>query len=216
MSLHPVHNTHQYAALFSQGKEEGFNWFFRQFYPALTLFAFRMIHDKPASEDIVSQAFVKTWQRHHLFASAGDIRAYLYQVVRNDALKWIQQRQRGEKAIQDLRYLWLPNQQKDHFHHLVEAETLRQLREVIDMLPAQCGNIFRLLYLEGKTVREVAETMQLSVSTVKTQKKRGLDFVRKRLGISPWIFILTLLCKYNTVALRVNLTRILEQDLPPI
>jgi DNA-directed RNA polymerase specialized sigma24 family protein len=44
-----------------------------------------------------------------------------------------------------------------------------------------------LLYIEGKSIKETAEELQVSASTVKTQKKRGLDALRKKI-VFIWAF----------------------------
>ena len=83
------HNCENDFLSFQQGEEQGFTWFFHQLYPSLTLYCFKITKDKEVSEEIASAAFMKIWQRHHQFADAQSIKAYLYRIVRNDALKYL-------------------------------------------------------------------------------------------------------------------------------
>ncbi|HUC83489.1 MAG TPA: sigma-70 family RNA polymerase sigma factor, partial [Flavisolibacter sp.] len=181
-----------YALSFQQGEEQGFTWFFRSLYPALSFFSYKITNDRPVSEEIASEAFLKTWQRHHLFSSPENIRAYLYQVVRNDSLQWLRATQRRNTAYRAVAYLATNAEEKDHFHHLVAAETARQVNAALDLLPPECSKIFRLIYLEGKTVPEVAAFLNLSPSTVRVQKSKGLATLRKNLGtlLSFLLFLL--------------------------
>jgi len=71
-------------------------------------------------------------------------------------------------------------QEQDHFHYLFSAEISRQLQESLDLLPTECLRIFHLLYIEGESVKEVATELNLALSTVKTQKSRGLAVLKKR------------------------------------
>jgi len=48
-------------------------------------------------------------------------------------------------------------------------------------LPAKCRNVFRLSRLEGKSNREIADLLGLSVKTVENQITRALKILRKRL-----------------------------------
>ena len=48
-------------------------------------------------------------------------------------------------------------------------------------LPAKCRNVFRLSRLEGKSNREIADLLGLSVKTVENQINRALKVFRKRL-----------------------------------
>ena len=61
-----------------------------------------------------------------------------------------------------------------------DEEIYRHLFKLIDELPPRCREIF-LLYMEGKKNEEIAAMLQLSVETVKTQKKRAMAYIRDNL-----------------------------------
>lgn len=65
---------------------------------------------------------------------------------------------------------------------LVAAEISRELLHAINSLPAAGGKVFRLLYVVEKSIKEAAEELNLSISTIKTQKARGLTALKKRLS----------------------------------
>jgi RNA polymerase sigma-70 factor (ECF subfamily) len=177
------YNAHDYALSFQRGEERGFIWFFRHYYPALTLFAYKLVKDKPTAEEIASTAFLKTWQKHFQFETPAGLRSYLYQVVRNDSLKWLEQAKKQQYALQEIKYLDRNNCEKDAFQHMVGAELTRYLAAVVDYLSPQCRKIYQMLYVEGKTVKETARAHNLSVSTVRTQQRRGLNAIRERMGL---------------------------------
>jgi len=79
-------------------------------------------------------------------------------------------------------YLYGGEHEKDCFNSLVTAEISGELLNAINTLPVECSKVFRLIYIEGKSIKETAETLQISPSTVKTQKARGLAALRKKLS----------------------------------
>jgi RNA polymerase sigma-70 factor (family 1) len=172
-----------YILAFVEGEEKGFTWLFRQFYPSLTLYCFKITGDKETSEEIASHSFIKIWAKHDRFNDADSIKAYLYRIVRNDALKHLKKEKQQSAANKEVIYLY-PANEKDHFTSLVTSETSRLLLNAINALPEACSKVFRLLYIEGKSIKETAEALQLSASTVKTQKKRGIEALRKSLHLS--------------------------------
>lgn len=190
MLQEPQYNAADYALSFQKGEETGFSWFFRQLYPSLTFYCFKITADKEVSEEIASQAFIKIWQRHQRFSDAHSIKAYLYRIVRNDALKYLDKEKRKASATKEVIYLYGHENEKDHFTSLVTAETSRQLLEAINALPAECSKIFKLLYVEGLSVHETAEALNLSPSTVKTQKKRGIEALRKSLPLPLMVMVM--------------------------
>ena len=175
------HTPQDRALSFQRGEEAGFNWFFRQLYPSLTFFAFKITADAAVAEEIASTAFIRIWERHCQFSAPENIRSYLYQVVKNDALKWLQKEKRASIASREAVYS-LDKTELDHFQHLVTAEMTRQLHASMQQLPPECSRVFRLLYIEGKSIKETARELQLSPSTVKTQKARGLALLRTKLA----------------------------------
>ena len=175
------YNSCNYAILFQQGDEKGFAWFFRNVYPALNFYAFKITSDKEASEEIASNAFIKIWQRHEQFTDAISIRKYLYRIVKNDALKHLRKEKQSTSFTKEMIYLYGNEHEKDCFHGLVAAEISRELLDAINCLPAECRKVFQLLFVQGKSIKEAAEELNLSPSTIKTQKARGLTELRKKL-----------------------------------
>lgn len=184
MQRKPLYEANDYSILFQQGEEKGFAWFFRNLYPALSFYAFKITSDKESSEEIASNAFIKVWQRHEQFPDALSIRKFLYRIVRNDALKHLRKEKQSTAVAKEVIYLYGGDHEKDCFNSLVTAEISRELLNAIDSLPAECSKVFRLMYIEGKSIKETAEALQLSPSTVKTQKKRGIEALRKSLHLS--------------------------------
>lgn len=184
MPTKSLYNSNDYAVFFNNGEEQAFTWFFRQLYPSLTLYCFKITVDKEASEEIASNAFIKIWEKHERFNDADSIKAYLYRIVRNDALKYLRKEKQELASNKEVVYLYGNQNEKDHFNNLVTAEISRELLNAINSLPAECSKVFRLMYIEGKTIKETAEALQLSPSTVKTQKKRGIEALRKSLHLS--------------------------------
>ena len=177
-----------YALCFQRGEEEGFDFFFRQLFPSLCFFANRKLNNKEEAEDIVSTAFIKIWEKHTQFDDAKSIRAYLYQIVRNDCIKCYRKTARLITMQKEISYL-TPVDVKDNAEgDIIKAEFYGELYRVINTLPPECRKIFTLLYLEGKTVRETAEELGIALSTVRTQKSRGLAAIRKK--IRPYLYCL--------------------------
>lgn len=71
-------------------------------------------------------------------------------------------------------------------------EIFRQLFMTIDSLPERCRQVF-LLYMEGKKNEEIAAVLCVSLETVKTQKKRAMSFLRKKLGPHHFALLLSIL-----------------------
>jgi RNA polymerase sigma-70 factor (family 1) len=182
-----------YVYAFQRGEERGFNYFFNLLYPALTYYAFRILNDKFAAEDVVGESFVKIWERHSTFSHPKVIKSWMYTTVRNGCLNKLQQQQRTQAQQQLLARQLEDNHETYVLHEIIRAEVLRELYQNIETLPTACRQIFKMLYIQGKSVREIAEELELSISTIKNQKARGLALLRKRFPEFSIVFILEIL-----------------------
>ena len=70
----------------------------------------------------------------------------------------------------------------------MREELYRELHRTVDELPKRCRQVFEL-HLQGKKNEEIAQVLELSVETVKTQKKKAMYFLRERLGKSYYLLI---------------------------
>jgi RNA polymerase sigma-70 factor (ECF subfamily) len=67
---------------------------------------------------------------------------------------------------------------------------MHQVFLAVQNLPPKYQQLFNLLYVQGKEVKEIALELNLPLSTVKSQKGRTLELLRKQL---PHLGILILL-----------------------
>jgi len=65
-----------------------------------------------------------------------------------------------------------------------DPELIRQSTEAIDRVPAAAQIVVRLHYLEGLTLAEIAEALQLPIGTVKSRLAYGLQCLRSEMLVS--------------------------------
>jgi len=191
LRIESSYNVNEYTLAFQRGEEAGFDFFFRQLFPSLCFFANRMINDRLEAEDIASVAFIKIWKRHEQFDNARNIRSYLYQIVRNDCLKYQQRNAKATTLKNEIEYLNIVNARDTYEEDIIRAEFYGEIFKALDGLPSECRRIFKMLYIQGKTVKEIAADLKISTSTIRTQKARGLATLKQKLKFL--VFILSVL-----------------------
>lgn len=177
------------AFAFQQGEESALAFFYREFQPALALYAFRWV-SRPIAEEIASDALVKTWRMHGKLSSYPAIRAYLYKTVRRDSLHAFKREQKRSETHQKSNPVEVTNDTP--FDHTVRSEVYRLIHTALRDLSPGNQKVLRMHYLEGKSTGEIARELHLSPNTVNTQKVRGLEALRKRL-LKPVVVLLYLL-----------------------
>jgi RNA polymerase sigma-70 factor (ECF subfamily) len=163
---------------FRAGREDVFTEIFREFYPATCYYAFQITNDQAAAQDIAEGAFIKVWKRREIFYEFITLKSYLYTIVRNDSLNWLKAESR-RLGLQHAAAAEIHQPESLAWENLIQAEVIRELYTAIEALPPQRRKIFTMLYKDGKSVKQVAKELQLSISTIKDHKKAGLIFLRK-------------------------------------
>ncbi len=188
-TYHRVRNEES-AIGFSRGEENAFSFFYHEFYAALVHYSFQMIQSRAVAEDIVTDAFVKTWRMHYKLNTYGGIKAYLYTVVHRDSIAAVL-KERKNKSEQEA----LPERQHSDnpFELLVRSEACRLIHAALNDLTPASKRVVVLHYLEGKSTGEIARELKLHPSTIKTQKQHALKALKKifvRPMLWPFYFFL--------------------------
>jgi len=148
---------------------QAYKQLFLLFYPSLVPFAISIIRSKELAEEIVSDVFIKIWEKRRQLDKVENLSLYLFTAVKNRCINQMQdQKNKHNLEINDtvieFRSLYHDPEQK-----LISAEMIQQIHKAIQDLPPQCRMIFKLVKEEGFKYKEVAELMQLSVKTIENQ-----------------------------------------------
>lgn len=164
---------------FQKGEEKGFAFFFNEYYACLAFFAFKILKDDAAAQDVVSDSFVKLWQRREKIDKPDSIRSYLYTTVKNaciDLLRSKEKMRRHEVEMLAGSYEW----EQNILHKMIEAEVLRHLVAARTKLPVKTKRVFEMFYFENKSYQQIAEELEISIHTAKNQKVRAIKILRKQ------------------------------------
>jgi RNA polymerase sigma-70 factor (family 1) len=158
----------------NRNDQKAFSVLFQMFYKRLLNFAFQYVKAKEIAEEIVSDVFIKLWNKREEVAKIENAEAYLFIAVKNASLNYLEKFslfqvcQIPESFRSEL--VNLDNPQKA----LEWKELLFKMDEAISTLPSECQKVFRLSKEEGFKAKEVAEILNISHRTVETQLYRAV------------------------------------------
>ncbi len=148
---------------------------------ALCYFANSFLKDQDNAKDLVQDAFVGLWYNSDKIQETKENSlAYLYRTVRNKCLNYIRDKKVRDSAQDNIRLdteMW----EQDHVHKLIKAEIVGIMHHSLEQLPFKCKQIIKMSFLHGMSEQDIAETLSVSVSTVKNQKKRGKQLLKEEL-----------------------------------
>lgn len=177
------HNDEKWVDSFRKGEEKAFNFFFREYHAVLCYFSFQVLVNHSEAEEVVGDAFIKLWDRHTNFSSIAAIRSFLYTTIKNASLNRIRQQKKDNARLKSIAYM-TEHSEENRFQAIIEAETYNEIFSAIKKLPPQCRKIFQMMFFQGKDYEQIAKELGLSVSTVRNQKARGLQLLKKKFILS--------------------------------
>jgi RNA polymerase sigma-70 factor (family 1) len=142
---------------------------FTELYPWLYRFAQSFVRSKQISEEVVSDVFIRIWEKRKELERIGNLKVYLYIATRNIALNYLEKLRRSDTNSLDS---FAPGMKSLYFNPeqlLITAEMMIRIQKAIDDLPHKCKLTFKLVKEDGLKYREAAEILQVSVKTVENQ-----------------------------------------------
>ena len=150
----------------------------------------RMLGNPQDAEDVLQNTFLNALMHISEFEGRSSLQTWLYRIAANEALMLIRKKKpeisledvETDGNIEDL----LPKQFTD-WSALPEAELLSdEGRQILDQTIAQLPELLRIVFLlrdiEGLSIKETADTLNLTETNVKTRLLRARLFLREQLS----------------------------------
>lgn len=152
-----------------KGDQQALEELFEKYYYRLCDFAFQYVRSVDLTEEVVSDVFLKIWQKRKELRGPGNFKAYLFTAVRNQALNYVKKQQRPLDSLNDKHRQAAARKEDQPDEKLLFKEFTNRLEALINTLPPRRRRIFKLSRLEGFTYREIAGMLSITVRTVQNQ-----------------------------------------------
>jgi RNA polymerase sigma-70 factor (ECF subfamily) len=172
---------------FRNGNENAFEFIFKTYYGHLHNYARQILKDPDAAEEAVEMTFLNFWENRMNIALSSSIKSYLFKSVYNNCLNHIKHLHVKERYVLYFKYHATTdnagNLISDDYplSRVIENELETLIQKALDNLPPQCREIFLLSRHESLANDEIAEKLNISINTVRTQISRALAKLRKSL-----------------------------------
>ncbi len=139
---------------------------------------YRYVGDRAAAEDVAQEVFLKVWRRLGTFKRRSTFSTWLYRLVANQCINFRDRRaKRRAEPLSDS----VPDGRADLHERFERETTSRLVREAVRELPGRQRLALILSKFEGRSYREVAEIMGVSLSSAESLIFRAKQNLKKRL-----------------------------------
>jgi RNA polymerase sigma-70 factor (family 1) len=145
----------------------------------LKQFAYAILKSGEEAEELVSDVFIRIWQKKEKLHTIEAPLFYFYTTVKNLAITRLNKQKRQASISPEEWMVQLNSIYFDPEQMMMTEEMLRRIRGAVNELPQRCRLIFKLIKEDGLKYKETAELLQLSVKTVEAQMAIALRRIAK-------------------------------------
>jgi len=175
---------------FQKGDRASFENLMRKYYKRVLNFIYRLTGNVETAEDLTQDVFLKVYKAAAQYHPKSKFQTWLYTIAKNAALNELRRRKRpvmsldaemssgGETFLQQT----ADENAQNPSDELLTEERARAVREAVLSLPDHQRAVVVLYRYERMSYEQIARTMGMSVSAVKSLLSRARGNLRQRLS----------------------------------
>jgi RNA polymerase sigma-70 factor (ECF subfamily) len=144
-----------------------------------------MVRQTPDAEDLFQQTWVRVAERIRQYDPQRNFDGWLFSVARNlaiDHLRRVRPDSLDEPISSDIegetKASRLVSKERPAVEGILERERAGQLEAAMDELPVSYREVLTLRFEEEMKLEEIAQVLEIPLSTVKTRLRRSLERMR--------------------------------------
>ena len=159
------------------GDQRAQRMLFEKFAPKMLGVCMRYSKSSEQAEDVLQDGFVKVFTKLSYYKGDGSLEGWIRRIIVNTALDQIRKNAKfqSDVALDDVDYKL---ELKGNVLENLAAEDLLQL---INEMPAGYKVVFNMFAIEGYSHKEIAEELNVSENTSKSQYSRARAYLKKKL-----------------------------------
>lgn len=154
---------------------------------------YRLTENPEEARDLTQETFLRAFQNIGSFRGDADLRTWIYRIAINQARNrwrwWRRRRRDGTVSLdametplgQPLRAVLKTEKAEDPEHQALAREREHALRSALKTLGPPYREAVVLRDIEGFSYEEIAQTLDISIGTVKSRLSRGREELRRKL-----------------------------------
>lgn len=165
---------YELAKAITQGDTKAQRLLYEQYSPKMMAICGRYMNDEMEAEDVMIEGFMKIFDKIKQFNYQGSFEGWMKKIMVNEALMRLRSRKMIKVDIDEIKY------------HKVDEDVsydlnVQELLKLINALPVGYRTIFNLYAIEGYSHAEIAEQLQITEGTSKSQLSRARSLLQEQI-----------------------------------
>ena len=151
--------------------------FYLRFAPKMLGVCRRYSNSKHDAEDVLQEGFIKVFMALGQFKGNGSLEGWVRKVIVNVALQHLRKKKLKYAPLKDVEAIYI----SDHSHEQIfQRFEVRDLLGMMNMLPSGAKVIFNLYVFEELTHKEIAEKLNITIGTSKSQLFKARNLLKTK------------------------------------
>jgi RNA polymerase sigma-70 factor (ECF subfamily) len=151
----------------ARGDKNALGELFTRHHVRVHRYLLRILSDRPAADDLVSDVFLAAWRDAEKFEGRSQVATWLLAIARNLAVSRL--RRRPANGVDASEAEQIEDSAGDPEAALQTMQLSATIADCVKQLPRAHREIIDLYYYRDKSIREVARVVGIPLSTVKTR-----------------------------------------------
>ncbi len=161
-----------------KGDHTSFEKIFDLYSKPMYRFSLSYLKSKEAAEDVVQEVFMKIWINREGIKKDASFHSYLFTIALNAIRKQFNLLSTVNEINHDL-LLELSSRKQDFDERADYQDLLNKLHEFIDRMPEKRKQVFIRKKFEDKSLKLIAEELQIDPKTVEYHITEAMKFLKK-------------------------------------
>lgn len=136
----------------------------------------RYSKDTDEAQDVLQMGFIKVFEKLDMYNHKGSLEGWIRKIIVNTALDNIR---KNKKLMNNVEIEKVDYQLQNYNENALDALSAQDLLKVIQSMPAGFRTVFNLYVIEGYSHKEIADELNISVNTSKSQFSRARAYLQK-------------------------------------
>jgi len=168
------------------GDREAFSGIVRQHQNHLYNAIYRMVSSAEDALDICQEVFLKAFRNIDSFRGDSTFLTFLYRIAFNESVNYRKQRKKMVPMDFKCNPHCLTQQEinqnnTNHTENIQTEEYNKQVQDALNSLGPELKEVVILKDIEGLSYADISKTLNISVSTVRTNLEKGREILRGKL-----------------------------------
>lgn len=144
--------------------------------------SFKILQNQQEAEDLTQEIFLTFWKQNRFDPNRGALSSFLGLLTRSRAIDKIRKGntshkflEKWQKIISEGSITTLPLEEAS------QEEQRDKLQQALEQLPEIQRTVLKMNYFEGLSQAKIAQTLNLTLGTVKSRSRQGLTQLKKLL-----------------------------------